>query len=285
MGFRPLPHPDHDADELQELLRHSVWIELYRLLYESRAAPLLWTEIAAAFEVDHKPQGQLARRLRQLYPYFEIAKVRHKGDPGPRYVLMRCKSTAAPSGETISLRTRAEVLQFGRCAQCGRSPRDDDEVVLEVDHKIPKDWGGHPTDRGNLQALCRECNAGKKAYYATFDTVSDDIAAAAAEPEVHRRIGELLRAASPNEVRNDVLEFVSNMRDAQEDWQKRLRELRVVGWDYTWRKQKDESGRVRTYYRLIKSAPWPDGSVSTAIKRGARATKASNQPDPNAKSR
>lgn len=46
-----------------------------------------------------------------------------------------------------------------RCLACGRSPEGDD-VVLHVDHIIPRSKGGSDGD-DNLQTLCAECNLGK----------------------------------------------------------------------------------------------------------------------------
>ena len=166
----------------------------------------------------------------------------------------------------------AEVLRLGRCAMCGASPRTED-VRLEVDHKIPMDWGGSPTDPDNLQPLCSECNRGKKAYFATFDEHGALIAAACAHSEVHRRIGEMLLAAAPDEVRADVLEMVANSGDQQDDWKKRTRELREIGWDYEIKKRTDSDGRRRSYYRLTRSASWPEEPIADAIRTAEKAKK------------
>jgi hypothetical protein len=45
-----------------------------------------------------------------------------------------------------------------------------------------------------------------------------------------------------------------------------MRDLRFIGWDYRFRKAR-EGGRVRTYYRLVKFAPWPENI--TAIRAEA----------------
>jgi len=42
------------------------------------------------------------------------------------------------------------------------------------------------------------------------------------------------------------------------DWQRRLRDLRFLGWDYQHEKRYDEGSRVWTYYRLTRSAAWPE---------------------------
>ena len=56
---------------------------------------------------------------------------------------------------------RYDVLKRDRkCALCGASPSNDNEVRLHVDHVVPRSKGGS-NDIGNLQTLCSECNLGK----------------------------------------------------------------------------------------------------------------------------
>ena len=52
----------------------------------------------------------------------------------------------------------------------------------------------------------------------------------------------------------DTLEFVAN----QDDWKKRVRELRYLGWKIKSSRKKQAGGRVKSFYRLIESKPWPD---------------------------
>jgi hypothetical protein len=72
---------------------------------------------------------------------------------------------------------------------CGRTIAED-EIKLVVDHKTPRDWNG-TNDRENLQALCYECNAGKKAHFASLDP--ELMKKAMGSNSVHVRIGELLK--------------------------------------------------------------------------------------------
>lgn len=62
---------------------------------------------------------------------------------------------------TISCRVRFEVLKRDRfqCQYCGRSAP---EVLLEVDHVVPRAAGGDD-DQSNLRASCQDCNRGKSA--------------------------------------------------------------------------------------------------------------------------
>lgn len=268
----PLLDPDADAVELAAILRDPAVICLYALLYETRDDPLTEVQLRQRFEEVNEPQSQLGRRKRDIYDHFKVEKVRTKGERAPRYVLVGRLVEPRDKKAHISARVRAEVLRLGRCAMCGASPRTED-VRLEVDHKIPQDWGGSVTDPENLQPLCSECNRGKKAYFATFDEHGALIAAACAHPEVHRRIGEMLLAASPHEVRADVLEIVANSGDQQDDWKKRTRELREIGWDYEIKKRTDSDGRRRSYYRLTRSASWPEGPIADAIRAAEKAKK------------
>ena len=131
---------------------------------------------------------------------------------------------------------------------------------------MPKAWGGSD-DLENLQALCEECNRGKKDFFASFTEFADEIRQAIGLPSVHMRIGELLKAFGPKAVRSDVLELVASPPgNYQEDWQKRLRELRVLGWEIETSRLR-EDGRIRSYYRLGRAEPWPAGSVREEIRR------------------
>lgn len=68
-----------------------------------------------------------------------------------------------PTRTTIPLKDRWAVLKRDnyRCTKCGRSPSNDHNVELEVDHDTPvARRGGNDLD--NLRTLCRECNQGKK---------------------------------------------------------------------------------------------------------------------------
>ena len=259
-----LPSPDSDEFNAIPLARSSRAI--YRLLYDSRGTPLTMLEIRDRLGSEVGPQEQLDRRRRELNPYVEIEKVGRGRDTAYRLVGRKVDVYAAIAG--ISERDRAIVLQHGRCAMCGRTPVEDG-VRLQVDHKIPKEWGG-TDDLENLQPLCEECNRGKKNHFSTYDVYADKIRHAITWEEPHRRIGELLKAFFPDEVRSDLVEIVAHSRQYQEDWQKRLRELRVLGWEIETRRRK-EDGRVRVYYRLLRFEPWPRGAVRAEIRRRERA--------------
>lgn len=146
-------------------------------------------------------------------------------------------------------------------------------VLLDVDHKVPAEWGGSD-DADNLQPLCQECNAGKKNYYATYDKHAEEIRAAANYDEPHRRIGELLKAFQGDWVPSDLLGTVASMKQYQEDWQKRLRELRALGWVIKSRRRTDPTtGRSSSYYCAEHWEPWPAGDIRVEISRREKLAK------------
>lgn len=61
-----------------------------------------------------------------------------------------------------NLRLRFKVMQRDgfKCCLCGRSPANDTNVKLVLDHIYPWSKGGETT-YDNLQTLCQECNLGK----------------------------------------------------------------------------------------------------------------------------
>lgn len=254
-----LPQPG--SSELHELVRGQSQRDIYRVLYESRDKHLSMAEIRRLLGLEAGQQEHLNRRMRDLYRVFEIDKSRTGADFA--YKLVRKLDTPLNT-EGISNRLRAWVLRDQRCAMCGRTPSED-SVRLHVDHKIPQAWGG-TNDPENLQALCSECNEGKKNLYATYNKFSDKIMAAANYDEPHKRIGELLKAFNGKPVPSDLIEIVAKTKQYQEDWQKRLRELRELDWKYSFQKKR-EGHRVKTYFVLEHYEPWPEGNIAAEIRR------------------
>ena len=259
----PLPDPN----ELQDYPLSYQAKAIYSLLHQHQGEPLTMQQIRERLG-ELGQQEQLDRRRRELNRYFLIERVGQSRDTG--YVLVAAKPRSAEAEPGISERDRAAVLMHGRCAFCGRTPLEHG-VVLQVDHKIPQDWGG-TSALENLQPLCEECNRGKKAHFATYDDHAEEIRAVIGFDSVHRRIGEFLKLAEAP-VRSDVLAMVASPPgDYQEDWQKRLRELRVLGWMIKTSKVREGTGRVRAYYELVEPPPpWPDdGNIRAEIRRRER---------------
>jgi len=91
------------------------------------------------------------------------------------------------------------------------------------------------------------------------DYYADQIRQAAAFDEPQKRIGELLRALRGQWVPSELIGIVASAKEYQEDFQRRIRDLRYLGWDYEQQKRHNEGARVRTYYRLTKDAPQGGG--------------------------
>lgn len=263
--MRKLPKPG--SKELGELGFSTLERDIYGLLYERRGTPVTMAQIRKSLKVPTGKQEHLNRRMRELYREFDIYRAR-KGT-NTTYELKGRLSESKATGR-INKTTRAYVLRNQRCEQCGRTPRDHG-VVLHVDHKVPKAWGG-TDDPDNLQALCAECNEGKKSYFATYDRFAEQIKQAIGYDEPHRRIGELLKAFQGEPVKGELIERVASAKQYQEDWQKRLRELRLLGWKIKAVKRKEQD-RVITFYAMEKSKPWPKGNIATAIRRAEKSKK------------
>lgn len=255
-----LPKPDSKA--LREIVRNAKSRAIYAVLYSKQGRPMSMPEIRQALGLESGEQEHLNRRMRELYGPFNIERT-HRGNDTV-YQLISLLDKPHQSTSNISAKVRAWVLRDKRCVQCGRTPAEDG-VKLHVDHIIPQDWGG-TDDPENLQALCSECNEGKKNLYSSFNEHADQIRAAIGQEEPHKRIGELLKAFKGKPVPAELLETVAKAKQYQDDWQKRMRELRELGWQYTFEKRKD-GRRVRTYFILQHHEPWPEGSVRAEIRK------------------
>jgi 5-methylcytosine-specific restriction endonuclease McrA len=258
---RPLPKPD--SPEIKELFTVESVRALYGFLYNRRDYPPTTQEIedfiASRF---NEGQSESMRRLRSLRDCFIVQRIQQGRIH--RYQLTTWKQThpgAMRSG--VNSRVRAQVLAPQRCAQCGRTPLDD-HVKLVVDHKLPVAWGGD-NDLFNLQPLCEDCNGGKRDFYATYDAYSEQIRAAAQHDEPHGRIGELLKALEGAWVPSELIGVVASMNQYQDGWERRLRELRDLGWVIQNHVLRSSRPHI-SEYRLIHWEPWPKGRIKAAIE-------------------
>jgi 5-methylcytosine-specific restriction endonuclease McrA len=268
----PLPHPN--SDEFLELgygIGHRV---IYGFVYSRRKNPPTMVEIRENSRALHgETHSQTDRRVRELYSHFDLSPMTVR--KRQVYELRGMWAEARPVRKKISGRVRAEVFRHGRCAQCGHTV-EHDGVVLQVDHKWPLHLGG-TDDIENLQALCIACNHGKKDFYEDFNGFREEIMRASGFQEPHKRIGELLKAFAEHDraAPGILIEMVASAHQYQDDWQKRTRELRLLGWEYVIRKHKT-SGRVQSEYMLTEWQPWPDGRAAAAI-RALEATRAAQK--------
>jgi hypothetical protein len=127
---------------------------------------------------------------------------------------------------------------------CGKTIIDDG-IKLHVDHRVPQHWGG-TSDPSNLWAICSACNEGKKSHFATF---SAELMQQLANLTVHDRLATLLNLKPGEWLSSDLLSSMANLREHQDDWQKRLRELRSVGIHFETRKV-HAGRRVISEYRF-----------------------------------
>jgi hypothetical protein len=220
--------------------------------------------------LDPGEQTHLDRRKRDLKKWFVIRKEVTTvvvNDTNRRVTLYKyagVRRNVADQGQ-ISLKERAEVIHgaHGRCQMCGKAV-EKHGITLVVDHKRPRDWGG-TNDRENLWAICEECNAGKKAYFSSLRADAELMKAVMAHKSVHVRIGEVLKAVGVgNRTSSQLIDVVAD----QDDWQKRLRELRypVIGWEIDTKLYRATSGKKQCDYILRSFKSWPD-DPSGVIRR------------------
>lgn len=244
---------------------------IYELLHQRRENPPTMVEIRDRIvAVLGEAQSQTDRLVRELRKYFVVRAEADETNTWS-YRLTAWKPKPAADAVPISLRVRAMVLEQQRCARCGRAPLEDG-VKLVIDHKVPQAWGGG-NEIENLQPLCEDCNAGKKDYYSSWDAHADQIKEAISHHEPHKRIGELLKAFNGGWIPTDLIGIVASAKQFQEDYQKRVRELRTIGWVIKSQKRYNEGDRVRVYYRATHWEPWGDGPIRAQINAAERASR------------
>ena len=215
-------------------------------------------EIREILQIPPTDQANFGRRRRELHALYTIEK---KRDGARTLYVYRGPREKPRDTSQINIRLRAQALHVarGRCGNCGRTI-EKHGIVLVVDHRVPREWGGE-TVPDNLWAICEDCNAGKKNYFKSVD--ADWMRKVMAHKSVHVRLGETLKAFKGEPVPAATLEFVAN----QDDWKKRIRDLRYLGWKIaTFNRRIAEGGRVSSFYRLVKSLPWPEDPTAMIRK-------------------
>jgi hypothetical protein len=212
-------------------------------------------------------QTHLDRRKRDLKKWFEIekSKVTQEIDGTRRIVTLYkfiCERASVIDEGQVDQRLRAQIVHsaHGRCQMCGQTIKEHG-ISLVVDHMKPREWDG-TNDIENLWAICDACNSGKKAFFSSLDADQEMMKAVLSHESVHVRIGELLKAIG---IGNRTPSYLLNIVANQDDWHKRLRELRypVIGWDIQTAKYKGNSGRILVDYVLRAFKPWPDDPSGT----------------------
>lgn len=223
----------------------------YRLIEVLQKYPdgIRISDIRIELKLKTDEQIQLGRRIRELDKFYSITR---KGKGVDTLYVFIGKKENPIIEKQIDKTTRARIIHRDgyRCQMCGKTPSED-KIKLQIDHRIPQGWGGS-SEESNLWTLCSECNSGKKNY---FDTITDpDVRKAIIHGEIWVRLGELLKSKQGEFVPKEILSTVAFSHD---DWERRLRELKTLGWDYIVRKRK-EGSKVLTEYKLIKWTEWPE---------------------------
>jgi 5-methylcytosine-specific restriction endonuclease McrA len=76
-----------------------------------------------------------------------------------KYCQPRCRESYTGEGY-LKMRFYILTRDGFKCKYCGRSPATD-QVILQVDHVVPRKLGGDENEN-NLVTACRDCNYGKK---------------------------------------------------------------------------------------------------------------------------
>ncbi|SDM66115.1 HNH endonuclease [Geodermatophilus siccatus] len=273
-GGPPDGLPEPDSDEIRQMFSNRETREAYRFLYERRSGPLptMGEWVAEAESVLGKANVHTQRRLRDVRDYF-IVSTRKVGSDWVYQLEGRKTDAAADAGAKISPRLQAEVFTVkGRfCAMCGRGPADG--VRLQIDHIIPRSWGGETTVE-NLEPLCVAHNHGKQAFFESLNPYADAITRAIKLETPWERIGELLIAMREigNRVPAELLPIVG-LESHKGDPARRLRDLRVVlGWAIRVYKRREGRATV-VEYELIEAKPWPPEGPKEAVNRYERERK------------
>ncbi len=191
-------------------------------------------------------QEHLDRRIRDIRKVYHLEACQEAR--GYVYRLGPIKPRSVTPKMTTTVRSAILYKARGRCQMCGATI-ERDHIVLQIDHKIPREWGGDD-DPENLWAICEQCNHGKKNYFSSFD--AEEMKRILILSSVHERIASVLRLRLGQPVGSDLIEFVATATEFQDDWQKRLRELRYppIGLKITVTKSRRATGRYVSYYTL-----------------------------------
>lgn len=193
--------------------------------------------------------GRRIRGVRELGWHLEVRRV----DITERlYVLGEPRGEAPDQGVNEKLRAATIHRANGRCQMCGKTV-EGDGIKLQADHRIPRSWGG-VSEIENLWAICESCNRGKRNFFSSFN--DEEMEEILAYRSVYERLAHTLKRNFGKPIAADYLSFVANFNDYQEDWQKRLRELRyaVIGMVIPSTVRK-EGRRRRAYYTMTH---WED---------------------------
>ena len=146
--------------------------------------------------------------------------------------------------------------------KCAENHIEKHGISLVVDHKKPRDWGG-TNDRSDYGRYAKSATRERRLTSRPWQNVdADTMRKVTSHESVHVRIGELLKAVGVGKrTPSSLLEVVAD----QDDWQKRLRELRypVIGWEIDTILHKSKSGKKQADYILKSFKPWAMNPTAT----------------------
>ena len=64
-----------------------------------------------------------------------------------------------------------------------------------------------------------------------------------------------MKALGGQWVLTDLIGIVASAKEYQEDYQRRIRDLRYLGWEYEKSRRYHEGARVKVYCRLVRTGP------------------------------
>lgn len=150
---------------------------------------------------------------------------------------------------SVSVRTRFEVFKRDRfqCSYCGKTPPD---VLLELDHIIPRAAGGSD-DVTNLTTACKDCNRGKGAGLLEEGTA----------PLVNRvTVDELAERVEQAKAYMDLLGGMAGLVDRQIG-------MVIDAWAHAFGATAEERA-TGTFWNLPRGKVWPN---EPTIRRFLRA--------------
>ena len=244
--------------------------EILRVLKQhGLGKPIALIKIDASLPADLRDQSDLPRRIRELKSRGGYEIVNHRRGSDSFYTLKSLdQREQRASSDGIPGKTRAKILlqANGRCQMTGKTIKDDG-IKLVIDHRVPREWGG-TSHEDNLWAICEEMNIAKRHFCATLPKSVMQKCMGFDDPT--QRIGELLKAFDGKFVPRWLLEIVG----MDDEWTRRLRELRDLGWRVDSVRAKGERGRHKFVYKLVESKPWPSdvraAIQAAAAKRGSK---------------
>ena len=229
--------------------------------------PITLDEIRTQLPGEVSDQSDLPRRIREVrsfggydIPYSKATQSYALQSAKPKKVI----ANPDPISGRDAARVRLDA--HGRCQMCGKTIKEDG-IKLVIDHRIPREWGG-PSELNNYWAICEPCNIAKRDFFATLP---QDIMKKCMKYELPiQRIGELLKVFEGKIVPRYLLVLVG----MEDEWTRRLRELRDLGWKVKYKQVKGEKGASRHSYKLLESKPWPkdikSAIAAAAKKRGSK---------------